>query len=76
MRNEPAEVSFEPVAEGHLPMLLAWLSEPHVRQWWGDPDVELGLIRDGRAKGEVDGFVFRVKGGAGRLYPVLGPVGI
>ncbi|RVQ03761.1 acetyltransferase, partial [Sinorhizobium meliloti] len=47
MRNEPAEVSFEPVAEGHLPMLLAWLSEPHVRQWWGDPDVELGLIRDG-----------------------------
>lgn len=63
MRNEPAEVSFEPVAEGHLPMLLAWLSEPHVRQWWGDPDVELGLIRDGCAKGEVDGFVFRVKGG-------------
>ena len=62
MRIEPADVSFERVAERHRPMLLAWLSEPHVRQWWGDPDVELGEIVDGCANGEVDGFVFHVKG--------------
>ena len=62
MPTDRAEVSFEPVAERHLPMLFAWLSEPHVRQWWGDPDVELGLIREGCATGEVDGFIFHLSG--------------
>ncbi|WEX77458.1 acetyltransferase [Sinorhizobium numidicum] len=62
MRTDRADVSFERVAERHLPMLLAWLSEPHVRQWWGDPDAELGLIRDGCTTGEVDGFIFHVRG--------------
>ncbi|ASY64847.1 Aminoglycoside 6'-N-acetyltransferase [Sinorhizobium sojae CCBAU 05684] len=62
MPTDRAEVSFEPMAERHLPMLLAWLSEPHVRQWWGDPDVELGLIRDGCETGEVDGFIFHIEG--------------
>ena len=62
MPTDRADVSFEPVAERHLPMLRAWLSEPHVRQWWGDPDVELGLIRDGCATGEVDGFIFHLAG--------------
>lgn len=60
MPTDRAGVSFERVAESHLPMLLAWLSEPHVRQWWGDPDVELRLIRDGCESGEVDGFIFRI----------------
>lgn len=60
MPTDVAKVSFERVADHHLPMLLAWLSEPHVRQWWGDPEVELGLIRDGCRSGEVDGFVFHV----------------
>lgn len=60
MPTDEAKVSFERVEDRHLPMLLAWLSEPHVRQWWGDPEVELGLIRDGCKSGEVDGFVFYV----------------
>ncbi len=60
MPTDEAKVSFERVEDRHLPMLLAWLSEPHVRQWWGDPEVELGLIRDDCKSGEVDGFVFHV----------------
>ncbi|RDL49471.1 Aminoglycoside N(6')-acetyltransferase type 1 [Ensifer sp. M14] len=62
MPNDQAHVSFERVADDHLPMLHAWLSEPHVRQWWGDPDKEVALIRDGCATGEVDGFIFHVAG--------------
>lgn len=62
MPNEPAHVSFVPVVNDDLPMLHAWLSEPHVRQWWGDPDKEVELIREGCETGEVEGFIFHVAG--------------
>lgn len=41
-------------------MLHNWLKAPHVRQWWGDPDYELELIRTGRSSGEADGYVVSV----------------
>ena len=40
------EIGFIPVSPDHYPLLRRWLNEPHVRQWWGDPDEELGFIRD------------------------------
>mgnify|MGYP000891138762 CR=1 FL=1 len=46
MRNDPQPVTFIPVSTDHLPLLRKWLEEPHVRQWWGDPEEELGFIRD------------------------------
>jgi len=55
-------IDFEPVAEAHLPMLRRWLEEPHVRQWWGDPDTEAELIRTGQESGEVDGYIVHVDG--------------
>lgn len=39
-------IGFRPVAEGDLPMLADWLGRPHWRDWWGDPETELGYIRD------------------------------
>ena len=27
-------------------MLAAWLAEPHVTEWWDDPEVELAAIRE------------------------------
>ncbi|MCA1407143.1 MULTISPECIES: GNAT family N-acetyltransferase [unclassified Sinorhizobium] len=62
MPNDGVDVSFLSVADSHLSMLHGWLSEPHVRQWWGDPDKELESIRDGCASGEVEGFIFHVDG--------------
>ena len=41
-----SDCTFEPVTESDLPLLQRWLNEPHWRQWWGDPVVELGYIRD------------------------------
>ena len=38
--------SFRPVTEADLPMLAAWLAEPHVAEWWDDPEVELAEIRE------------------------------
>jgi aminoglycoside 6'-N-acetyltransferase len=66
-RDEPHcscadEIQFVPVDEEHLPLLAGWLAEPHVRQWWGDPAVEIELIREGRASGEADGYVGFVDG--------------
>jgi aminoglycoside 6'-N-acetyltransferase len=60
--SRPGRIAFEPVCDAHLPMLARWLVEPHVRQWWGDPDVELELIRNGRESGEADGYVGLVDG--------------
>ena len=46
MRSEPQPIDFIPVGPEHYPLLRTWLSTPHLREWWGDPDEELGYIRD------------------------------
>ncbi len=27
---------FRPIAESDLPMIMDWLSRPHIREWWGE----------------------------------------
>jgi RimJ/RimL family protein N-acetyltransferase len=46
MTHTERTIAFAPIEQSHLPLLETWLSAPHVREWWGDPDVELGHIRD------------------------------
>ena len=46
MPSEAAHIGFTPVTTEHYALLARWLNAPHVRQWWGDPDEELGYIRD------------------------------
>lgn len=43
---EAARISFRPVTAGDYPLLESWLSAPHWREWWGEPETELGYIRD------------------------------
>ena len=63
MRTDGAAVfTFEPVGEQHMSLLFDWLSQPHVRKWWGDPQRELELIRTGRRSGEADGYVATIAG--------------
>ncbi len=40
------EVSFQPIQEEDLPMLLTWLQQPHVRAWWDDGDDTLAKVRN------------------------------
>jgi RimJ/RimL family protein N-acetyltransferase len=40
------QTGFVPVSAEHYPLLRTWLSRPHIREWWGDPETELGFIRD------------------------------
>ena len=46
MRPEIDDIAFVPVAPEHYPLLRQWLEAPHMREWWGDPDEELGFIRE------------------------------
>ena len=37
---------FRAVTPDDLPMLAGWLKEPHVAEWWGDPDASLAEIEE------------------------------
>ncbi|QND67361.1 acetyltransferase [Mesorhizobium loti] len=37
---------FRPVTEKDLPMIAGWLAEPHVAEWWDDPETEIAGIRE------------------------------
>ncbi|WP_394888357.1 GNAT family N-acetyltransferase [Mesorhizobium sp. AaZ16] len=38
--------SFRPVTPDDLEMIAGWLAEPHVAEWWDDPDEEIASIRE------------------------------
>lgn len=44
--NDPGRIGFRPVDAGDYELLATWLDAPHMRQWWGPPETELGYIRD------------------------------
>jgi RimJ/RimL family protein N-acetyltransferase len=37
---------FQPMSAADLPLMRRWLERPHMREWWGEPETELGYIRD------------------------------
>ena len=39
-------IGFRPLVGADYPLLRRWLEAPHVREWWGDPEEELGHVRD------------------------------
>ncbi len=48
---------------GDLPLMRRWLELPHVQEWWGDPDTELGYIRDMiEGRDTTRPFIFSVNG--------------
>jgi aminoglycoside 6'-N-acetyltransferase len=46
MRSDSNLIGFVPVEPQHYPLLTQWLNAPHMQEWWGDPETELGYIRD------------------------------
>ncbi len=39
-------ITFRRVKLADLAMLAGWMARPHWREWWGDPEEELGHVRD------------------------------
>ena len=40
-----------------LPLVRGWLGEPHVAQWWGNPDEQFELVRDDLDNPTMDQFI-------------------
>ncbi|WP_274626865.1 GNAT family N-acetyltransferase [Arvimicrobium flavum] len=53
---------FRAVMEADLPMIGAWLAEPHVAEWWGDKESELEGIADHIDSISVEPFVIELEG--------------
>ncbi len=44
-------------------MLHGWLCEPHIREWWGEPETELGYIVDMvEGRDSTRPYIFHVNG--------------
>jgi RimJ/RimL family protein N-acetyltransferase len=46
MPSSQLNIAFCPVEREHYALLREWLNQPHILEWWGDPEEELGFIRD------------------------------
>jgi RimJ/RimL family protein N-acetyltransferase len=58
-----ASYDFHPMSAGDLPLMLRWLEMPHIREWWGDPETELGYVRDMiEGRDTTRPFIFSVDG--------------
>jgi aminoglycoside 6'-N-acetyltransferase len=56
-------ITFRPVVDQDLPLLADWLARPHWREWWGDPETELGYIRDMvEGRDTTQPFLFQIDG--------------
>jgi aminoglycoside 6'-N-acetyltransferase len=40
-----------------LPMVQRWLQTPHVREWWGAPDVQFALVSEDLEHPAMDQFI-------------------
>ena len=49
--------NFRPVTEKDLPMIAAWLAEPHVAQWWGDANEQFDLVSGDLDHPAMDQFI-------------------
>ncbi|MGR3467700.1 MAG: GNAT family N-acetyltransferase [Shimia sp.] len=38
--------TFQTLTHADLPMIRAWLAEPHIGGWWGEPNVEARLMEE------------------------------
>ena len=39
-------ITFVPLVPADLPMLADWMGRAHWREWWGEPEEEVGFVRD------------------------------
>lgn len=57
-----ARYHFRDVTEADLPLLRRWLAEPHVAEWWDDPDEALAEIREAMDSVETEPLIAELAG--------------
>ena len=58
----PQTYQFRPMSAADLPLVHRWLAEPHVAQWWGQPDQQFGLVSDDLTHPAMDQFILAASG--------------
>jgi aminoglycoside 6'-N-acetyltransferase len=56
----PPDYLFRPMQEADLPRVRAWLEEPHVVAWWGDPQEQYALVRDDLAHPDMAQWIVTI----------------
>ena len=52
-----SQYQFRPMSAADLPLLRDWLARPHVREWWGDPDEQFGLVSGDLTHPAMDQYI-------------------
>jgi aminoglycoside 6'-N-acetyltransferase len=62
--NDDVAYAFRSMTAADLPLIKRWLSEPHVRQWWGDSDEQYELVSGDLEEVAMDQYIVSVAGAA------------
>ena len=57
-----AQYAFREMTADDLPMIKRWLAEPHVREWWGDPDQQYALVSGDLDEPAMDQYIVSMAG--------------
>lgn len=57
-----ADYDFVKLTRADYPMLRSWLAQPHVREWWGEPDEEIAKMDEEVESGPTDMRIVHYKG--------------
>jgi aminoglycoside 6'-N-acetyltransferase len=60
--GQSARYEFRAMTSADLPMARAWLMQPHVREWWGDPPEQFELVREDLDEPAMDQFIVATDG--------------
>lgn len=52
-----AAYQFRAMSSADLPMVRTWLARLHVREWWGDPAEQFGLVSEDLAEPAMDQYL-------------------
>jgi aminoglycoside 6'-N-acetyltransferase len=53
---------FRPMTAVDLPLIRRWLTQPHVRQWWGDPQEQYTLVSGDLDEPAMDQYIVSLSG--------------
>ncbi|MDN3721523.1 GNAT family N-acetyltransferase [Roseibium salinum] len=68
-------IAFRPVTPEDLRLLSDWMARPHWREWWGDPQTEVGYVRDMiEGRDSTRPFIFQI-GGTDKGYIQVWSIG-
>ncbi|RRH93787.1 N-acetyltransferase [Mesorhizobium tamadayense] len=62
MVEQEDSYDFRPVTERDLPMIARWLAEPHIAEWWDDPEREIAEIRGHIGSVSVEPLIVELDG--------------